>query len=152
MAAKSILPELLIKLEAYLDQSMAEWNERPVDRREPTLPSTRGGKVNVRELALALGLKRSQEQHFFKHVELRAVVNAAAAAQGLTPISSREEIDANDAAVDKRIKMTNAQLSDLQKVCAEQAAQIEVMRRRLVSLEEKLRLRDETGMVFRGGL
>lgn len=152
MAAKSILPELLPKLEAYLDQSMAEWGERPADRRVPTLPSTKEGKVNVRELALALGLKRSQEQHFFKHVELRVAVNAAAAAQGLAPISSREEIDANDAAIDKRIKKTNAHLSDLQKVCAEQAAQIEVMRNRMASLEEKLRLRDETGMVFRGGL
>ena len=152
MAAKSILPELLPKLEAYIEERMAEWKAQSADRPVPTLPSTKEGKVNVRELALALGLKRSQEQHFFKHVELRVAVNAAAAAQGLAPISSREETDANDAAVGKRIEKTSAHLSDLQKVCTEQAAQIVVLRSRMASLEEKLRLRDETGMVFRGGL
>lgn len=152
MAAKSILPELLLKLEAYIEERMAEWDTQSVNRRVPTLPSTKEGKVNVREMALALGLKRSQEQHFFKHVELRAAVNAAAAAQGLAQITSREETDANDAALGKRIQKTSADLSDLQKVCAEQAAQIVVLRRRVASLEEKLGLRDETGMVFRGGL
>lgn len=152
MAAKSILPELLQKLEAYIEERIAEWEAQSADRRVPTLPSTKEGKVNVRELALALGLKRTQEQHFFKHVELRTAVNAAAALQGLAQISSREETDANDAALGKRITKANTDLSELQKVCAEQAAQIEVMRRRMTSLEEKLRLRDETGMVFRGGL
>lgn len=152
MAAKSIVPELLPKLEVYIEERMAEWEAQSADRRVPTLPSTKEGKVNVREVALALGLKRSQEQHFFKHVELRAAVSAAAAAQGLAQISSREETDANDVALGKRIKKTSADLSDLQKVCAEQAAQIVVLRSRMASLEEKLRLRDETGMVFRGGL
>jgi len=152
MAAKSILPELLQKLEAYIEERIAEWAAQSADRRVPTLPSTKEGKVNVRELALALGLKRTQEQHFFKHVKLRTAVNAAAALQGLAQISSREETDANDAALGKRITKANTDLSELQRVCAEQAAQIEVMRRRMTSLEEKLRLRDETGMVFRGGL
>jgi hypothetical protein len=152
MAAQSILPELLPKLEAYIEERMVQWAAQSVDRRTPTLPSTKEGKVNVRELTLELGLKRSQEQHFFKHVELRATVNAAATTQGLAPISSREEIDANDAALGKRMKKANADLGDLQRVCAEQAAQIEVMRSRIASLEEKLRIRDDTGMVFRGGL
>lgn len=49
---------------------MAEFHRQPETRREPTLPSTNDGKVNVRELTLALGLKRSQEQHFFNHAEL----------------------------------------------------------------------------------
>lgn len=152
MAAKSIVPELLPLLEAYIEARIAEWEAQAADPRIPTLPSTKEGKINVRELALALGLKRSQEQQFFKHVELRAAVNAAAATQGLAQISSREESDASDAALGKRIAKTGAVLSDLQRVCAEQAAQIEVMRSRMASLEERLRLRDETGMVFRGGL
>lgn len=152
MAAKSILPVLLPRLESYIEERMAEWAAQSADRQVPTLPSTKEGKVNVRELALALGLKRSQEQHFFKHVELRTAVNSAAAAQGLAQIGSREETDALDAAVRKRIEKTGAYLSDLQKVCTEQAAQIMVLRTRIASLEEKLRLRDETGMVFRDGL
>lgn len=152
MANKSIVPELLCKLEAYLEQRMAEWETQPAERRIPTLPSTKEGKVNVRELALTLGLKRHQEQHFFKHVELRAAVNASAQTQGLAQIASREGTDDKDAALGKRIKKTNTDLSDLQKVCSEQAAQILVMRSRIASLEAKLSLRDETGMIFRGGL
>lgn len=152
MANKSILLELLPKLETYLDQRMAEWQGQPAAKRTPTLPSTKDGKVNVRDLTLALGLKRHQEQHFFKHAELRAAVNAAADAQGLAPIASRIEIDEKDAALGKLIKRTATDLSDLQKVCAEQAATIEVLRRKIAALEEKFKLRDETGMVFRGNL
>jgi len=152
MANTSIVPELLPKLEAYLDQRMAEWEAQPAERRVPTLPSTKEGKINVRELTLALGLKRSQEQHFYNHVELRTPVNAAAEGQGLAQITSRQETDAKDVALGKRIQKTNADLSALQKVCSEQAARIEVMRSRISSLEEMLRLRDETGMVFRGDL
>lgn len=152
MANKSILPELLPKLEAYLDQRMAEWQAQPADKRTPTLPSTKDGKVNVRDLTLELGLRRHQEQHFFKHAELRSAVNAGAEAQGLSGIGSREEMDDKDAALGKRINQTSTDLSNLQKVCAEQAALIQVLRSKVVALEEKLRIRDETGMIFRGGL
>lgn len=57
---------------------MADFEKQPETRREPTLPSTNAGKINVRELTLALGLKRSQERHFFDHAELRTLINAAA--------------------------------------------------------------------------
>lgn len=152
MANKSILPELLPLLETYLDQRMAEWQAQPSEKRTPTLPSTRDGKVNVRDLTLELGLKRHQEQHFFKHAELRAAVNAAADAQGLAQIASRGETDEKDAALGKLIKKRTTDLSELQKVCAEQAATIEMLRGKLASWEEKFKLRDETGMIFRGGL
>jgi len=151
MANKSIVPELLPILEAFLDKRMAEWQAQPAEKRAPNLPSTKDGKVNVRDLALELGLKRHQEQHFFKHADLRSVVNAAAEAQGLAQIGSRGEIDEKDAALGKLIKKTTTDLSELQKVCAEQAATIEVLRRKLASWEEKFKLRDETGMIFRGG-
>jgi hypothetical protein len=152
MANKPIVPELLPKVEAYLDQRMGEWEAQQEEERTPNLPSTKDGKVNVRELTLQLGLKRHQEQHFFKHAELRDPVNAAAAAQGLAGIASRAEIDSKDAELGKRIKKTASDLSDLQKVCAEQAAQIETMRGKIGSLEEKLKIREETGLIFRGGL
>lgn len=151
MANKSIVPELLPILEAFLDQRMAEWQAQPCERRTPTLPSTKDGKVNVRDLTLELGLKRHQEQHFFKHADLRSAVNAAAEAQGLAQIASRGEIDEKDAALGKLIKKTTTDLSELQRVCAEQAATIEVLRGKLASWEEKFKLRDETGMIFRGG-
>jgi len=151
MANKSIVPEILPKLEAYLDQRMAEWQAQPAATRKPTLPCTKGGKINVRNLTLELGLKRHQEQHFFKHAELRAAVNAAAAPQGLAAIAERVELETTNAPLAKRIKKTTTDLSELQKVCAEQAAHIEVLRRRIGSLEAMLKLRDETGMIFRDG-
>jgi hypothetical protein len=151
MANKSIVPELLPKLEAYLEQRMAEWKAQPAEKRTPTLPSTSDGKINVRGLTLELGLDKHQEQHFFKHDELRISVNAAANTQGLAQIASRGEVDKKDAALGKLINKKTTDLSDLQKVCAEQAATIEVLRGKLASWEEKFKLRDETGMIFRGG-
>ena len=86
MARPSIVPEILEKLEPWLEARMGEFESQLETRREPSLPSTVEGKINVRELTLALGLKRSQEQHFFNHNELRTLVNAAAQAQGLAPL------------------------------------------------------------------
>lgn len=80
---------------------MADFDMQPETRREPTLPSTNEGKINVRELRF--GLKRSQEQHFFNHAELRTLINAATEAQGLAVIGSRTEGDADDVTVRKRI-------------------------------------------------
>ena len=36
MAAKSILPELLLKLEAYIEERLAEWEAQSTDRRVTT--------------------------------------------------------------------------------------------------------------------
>ncbi len=88
MGRPSIIPELLAKLEPYLELHMSEWAALPEGRRHPTLPSTNDGKINVRELTFSVGLKRSQEQHFFNHAELRTLVNAAALAQGLSSIGA----------------------------------------------------------------
>jgi hypothetical protein len=43
MANQSIVPELLPKLNAYIEQRMADGAEQPADHRKPTLPSTKEG-------------------------------------------------------------------------------------------------------------
>ncbi|WP_374359903.1 hypothetical protein [Pseudoduganella danionis] len=102
MSRPSIVPQIKAQLEVWLEQRMAEWSTQPEQRRQPNLPATSEGKVNVRELTLALGLQRSQEQHFFNHAELRTLVKVAAEAQGLTAIGSRIQQDAADDAVRSR--------------------------------------------------
>ena len=149
MARPSIVPEIREKLEPWLEARMAEFQSQSEIRREPNQPSTIDGKINVRELTLALGLKRSQEQHFFNHNELRTLVNAAAQAQGLAPIGSRAEGDEKDAAVRNRIARVTGDRNDLAATLAEREAVIQMQRREIQSLRSQLQLRDETGMVMR---
>ena len=99
MARPSIVPQLVALLEPWLEARMAEWDALPDTGREPTLPATDDGKVNVRALTLAVGLRSSQAQHFYLHPELAALVNAVAEAQGLRLIGSRSQVDAEDDAV-----------------------------------------------------
>jgi hypothetical protein len=149
MGRASIVPELKAVLESWLDARAAAWIEQPEGRRVPNLPSTNDGKINVRELTLSLGLKRSQEQHFFNHAELRTLLNAAAQAQGLAPIGSRAEGDEKDASVRNRIARVTGDRNDLAATLAEREAVIQMQRREIQSLRSQLQLRDETGMVMR---
>lgn len=144
----TVVPEILRKLEPYLEARMAEWLVQQ-EPREPTLPITGDGKINVRALTLALGLPLSKEQHFYKQASLAEVVNAAAHTQGLLPIGSRSQMDADDAVVQQRIKRIQGESSDLARELAEREAVIERQRIRIATLEEQLRLRDEIGMTLR---
>lgn len=152
MGRPSIVPEIMATLEPWLDARMREWDAAPKAGRQPTLPFTDDCKVNVRALTLTLGLRLSQEQHFYRHPELTSIVNAAAEAQGLRPIGSRTQADAEDAVVRKRIARIHADHSDLARTLAEREGVIEAQRREIQSLREQLNLQDETGMTLRIGL
>jgi hypothetical protein len=149
MGRPSIVPEIQSQLEPWLEARMAEWQALPEKVRRPNLPSTNDGKVNVREVTYALGLRRSQEQHFYNHDELRALVNAAAEAQGLAPIGSRGEVNEDDEAVRKRMVRISGDRNDLARTLAEREAVIERLRSEISSLREQLVMRDENGMIFR---
>lgn len=56
MARPSIIPEILEKLEPWLETRMAEFQSQSEIHREPNLPSTVEGKINVRELTLAFNI------------------------------------------------------------------------------------------------
>lgn len=149
MGRPSVVPGIVAALEPWLEARMAEWSAMPEASRQPTLPATIDGKINVRDLTGALGLKHSQEQHFFNHAELRTLVNAAAETQGLSPIGSRIELDADAAQARKRIARVSGDRNDLARSLAEREAVIESLRRENESLREQLRLRDDTGMTLR---
>lgn len=144
----TVIPEILGLLEPYLEARLAEYATMP-EPREPTLPATSEGKVNVRALTLALGLKVTQEQHFYKSPELQRVVNAAAEAQGLAPIGSRAQLNAEDTVVKAKLDRARAEASDYAKALAEREAVIQRQRLYIASLEEQLRIRNETGMILR---
>jgi hypothetical protein len=145
----SIIPELKAKLEAWLDARMAQWEAQAAGHGAPTLPVTEDGKVNVRALTLALGLRISQEQHFYKHLELRNAVNAVAEAQGLKPIGSRAGSEAEDKALTARINRIEEDRNHLARTLAEREALIERQRREIEALREQLGLLEETGMLLR---
>lgn len=146
--SKSLLPELLEALEAYLDERARAWLDQVGDR-QPTLPSTLDGKVNVRAITVALGRPQSQEQHLFKKPELRAAINAVAAEQGLKPIGDRLREQDLDKEVVAQMRRTNMRSGELSKLVAEQASVIERQRRTIESLREQMRMFEETGQTLR---
>ncbi len=147
--SRSVVPDILAKLEAWLDDRLRQWEEQQGLDRAPTLPMTPDGKVNVRSIVATLGLPIHNEQHFYRHQELRSAVNAAAAAQGLKPIGARGSAD--EPAVANRLKQIEQQNSELGQLVAEQAATIEWQRSQITSLREQLRILEETGQTIRFG-
>jgi hypothetical protein len=60
MPARSIIPEILAKLEPYLELLDRQWESQAEGCRTPTLPHDKG-QVNVRAITKAVGLRQSQE-------------------------------------------------------------------------------------------
>lgn len=123
MARRSVVPEILPLLEDYIDKCAAEWEAMPLFRRCPTLPTTKDGKVNVRQLTRDLGLKPSSEQHLFNKKELKDVINLEAENQGVLPIGSRALDDEAADAVKNRL----ARMSSMNKKASDEL--IEALRR-----------------------
>ena len=147
--SRSVVPAILAKLEPFLVLRARDWELG--ERVDPTLPCTPDGKVNVRGIVKLLGLPVQQEQHFFKKVEIRTLVNSVAEEQGLKPIGARGEQDDADAVVLNRMKLDSRRNGELGKLVAEQAATIEWQRREIASLREHLRIVEETGQIVRLG-
>lgn len=151
MPQQSIVPKILGLLEPFLERLDEEWERQPEQDRCPTLPATDDGKVNVRALTKALGLRQTQEQHFYRHPELASAVNAVAYAQGLKTIGSRVLEDAYDDTVTERLQKVEARSSSLAKILSEREAVIERQRREIESLREQLRMVEDFGMPLRVG-
>ncbi|MFN5156321.1 MAG: hypothetical protein ACK5Y8_16230 [Betaproteobacteria bacterium] len=160
MPRPSVIPAVLLRLEQYLEQREAEYLAQPEAERTPTLPATGDGKVNVRQLAAAIGLKQTQEKYLFERAELSGLINLMAEGQGLAPIGARLLEKAADAAVLERLarKSQEAKLSSQAAVEAE-AVQAELLQR-IGDLEadnqrlhaENLRLRTRLDLIDAGTL
>lgn len=146
---KSISPEILSRLEPYLEQLDQAWEGQPEGLRQPTLPITSDGKVNVRGIAKAIGLRQSQEQHFFKKPELAAPINSLAQVQGVKLIGSRILADHNDKAAADRLARTASEKNDLARALAEKEAEIESLREENAMLNARLTQIESVGTAIR---
>lgn len=106
MPRPSVIPTVKAALEEYLERMQAAFLAVPAAQRAPTLPATPDGKVNVRELATAIGLKQTQEKYLYERQELTSLINLVAEGQGLLPIGSRLLVDASDKALKDRMART----------------------------------------------
>ena len=147
--SKSIIPEILAKLEPYLEELDQTWEAQDKTPRQPTLPLTVDGKVNVRGIVKALGLRQTQEQHFFRKPELAAPINALAHVQGVMLIGSRHLNDQADQTVSERLARLGKEKSDLQRALAEKEAENEALRQEVQSLRTQLGLLEESGFTIR---
>lgn len=145
----SVLPELLDLLNTYLTGRVAAWLDQPTGDRTPTLPMTVDGKVNVLALAEESGIGAARQQHLFKRLELKSLVNAVAFEQGLKPIGGRMPSDDLDREAAAHVRRTEARSNDLTKQVAEQGSVIDRQRREIEGLREQLRMFEETGQVLR---
>lgn len=144
---KTIVPEILSKLELYLEEIDKLYESQSENSRVPTLPHTSDGKVNVRKITLAIGLRQSQEQHFFKKPELASAVNAIATIQGLKKIGSRMLDDAQDDIVTARLARVSNDKNELAKTLAAREAEIEALREKIKSLKARINFFETTGLM-----
>ena len=160
MPRPSVIPAVLQRLEQYLNEREVEYLAQPDAERVPTLPATSDGKVNVRQLAAAIGLKQTQEKYLFERAELSTLINLMAEGQGLAPIGARVLEKAADAAVLERLarQAQTAKLASQAAIEAE-AVQAELLQR-ISDLEadnqrlhaENMRLRARLDLINAGTL
>lgn len=148
MPARSIIPEIQAKLEPYLELLDRQWESQAEGCRTPTLPHDKG-QVNVRTITKALGLRQSQEQHFFKKRELTLAINELARVQGLRGINSRQLENAEDRIHAERMHKVVQHNTDLSRSLAEREAVIERQRREIEALRAQLAMLEDTGMAIR---
>lgn len=145
----SKLSVILEKLDPHLEKLAAKWALQADQDRVPTLPTTPDGKVNVRALVRELGLKETDEQHFYRKTELSAPVNVLAAEQGLKGIGSRYQEDEAFAGVRVIVGRNAAEMSELRRTLSEREALIGSLRAENAALKARLALIEATGMPFR---
>lgn len=130
MARPSVIPQVRIRLEAYLNECEMEYQAQPDEQRTPTLPATPDGKVNVRAVAQAIDLKTTQEKYLYERAELTQLINLMAEGQGLLPIGSRLVLEAGDKALKERMTRQAQQAKASAQAAVEaQAMQAELLER-----------------------
>lgn len=157
MARQSVIPAVKERLELYLDERQAEYLEQPDGSRTATFPKTPDGKVNVRGIATAIGLRQTQEKYLFEREELSSLINLVAEGQELLPIGSRTS-DVADKAIKERLaqqaKTAKADAQGAVEARARETAlveQLEEAQSTIASLEATvMRLQAQLDMVHAG--
>lgn len=144
MARPSVIPQVRLRLEEYLNEREAEYLAQSEDDRTPTLPVTPDGKVNVRALAQAIDLKQTQEKYLYERDELSQLINLMAEGQGLLPIGARVMQVAGDKALRERIAhQSQASKAASQAAVEAQAVQAELLEKLKDAIAEVELLRAE---------
>lgn len=128
MPRPSVIPQVKERLESYLDGREAAYLSQPESDRLPTLPATSDGKVNVRAVAEAIDLKKTQEKYLYEREELTQIINLMAEGQGLLPIGSRLLLEAGDKALrDRMVRQSKSAKDAGQAVVEAQAVHAELL-------------------------
>lgn len=144
MTRQSVIPDIKAHLEDYLNQQQLAYLDQPEGSRATTLPTTSDGKVNVRAIAQAIGLKQTQEKYLYERSELADLVNLIAEGQGVLPIGSRLLHAASDKAIKAKLVQQAKRVQDASQAAVEaQAAHAELLERLQRTMMELERVKAE---------
>lgn len=138
MARPSVIPSIKARLEAWLDQRESDYLSQPEEQRQPTLPLTPDGKVNVRAVAQAIDLKPTQEKYLFERDELMTLINCIAEGQGVLTIGSRVNQTEADKAVKQRLIMNAKSAQEATQAATEAVAAQQELLDRIRALSAEL--------------
>jgi hypothetical protein len=149
MPRPSVIPQVRARLEAYLNEREEAYLANPNGSREPTLPSTPDGKVNVRAVAQAIDLKVTQEKYLYEREELCSLVNLVAEGQGLLPIGSRLTQEAGDKVLKERlVRQAQSAKASAQAAVEAQAVQGELLQKLQEAVAEIETLKTENVRLY----
>lgn len=99
----SVIPGIKARLEEWLDQREAAYLSQPEETRQPTLPMTPDGKVNVAAVAKAIQMTDGQVKYLFERKELTDLINCICEGQSVLGIGSRVNQTESDKAIRQKI-------------------------------------------------
>jgi hypothetical protein len=149
--SKTVVPDILIILEPYLETKEQAWVAQPECNRQPTLPHKQENgtlSIHVGDLVRELGINPDWRQHF-KKKELRALVNAVCRKQGVKGIGEDGPVANAEAAVRKVIARQGSDNSRLAEQLVEAQATIMRQRQQIAELEGQLDLSQTDGILLR---
>jgi hypothetical protein len=138
MARPSVIPGIKARLEAWLDQRESDYMSQPEEQRQPTLPLTTDGKVNVRAVAQAIDLKPTQEKYLFERDELTQLINCIAEGQGVLTIGARVNPTDADKAIKQRLILQSKTVQETSQAAVEAISAREELLGRIQSLSADL--------------
>lgn len=138
MPRPSVIPKVLSDLTEYLDRLQDRYASEPEHARSPTLPLTPDGKINVRALAKAIGLKQSQEKYLYERPELTQLINLICDGQGVLPIGSRLSQTAADKAIKEQLVRQARAVTDASRSAVEAQGALQEMLTRVRDMAVEL--------------
>lgn len=138
MPRSSVIPKVLSDLTEYLDQLQDRYASQPEHARRPTLPLTPDGKINVRALARAIGLKESQEKYLYERPELTQLINLICDGQEVLLIGSRLSQTAADKAIKERLVRQTRAATDASHAAVEAQGALQEMLARVKDMAIEL--------------